>query len=81
MSIATLLQDRAHLATYAGASGAITLWGLHLNELGVIVSSLAALCGAVIQVLTYLDRKRASERRKGDEETPSNGATDRRDPS
>lgn len=56
------LGDNAHYVTYASAASTVTVWGLHLSEVAVMVSSLAAICGAVIQVLTYLDRRAASRR-------------------
>lgn len=68
----TSVIDAAPLATYAAASTAITVWGLHLSDFAVIVSSLAAVCGAVIQVLSYLERQRE---RAGGEETSHDGET------
>lgn len=56
------LLANAHLVTYASAASAVTVWGLHLNELAVMVSSLAAVCGAVTQVLSYLDQRRGERR-------------------
>lgn len=68
--------DKAHYATYTGAAGAVTLWGLHINEVAVIVSSVAALSGAVIQVLSYLDRRAAVRRGVTVAETYQHGKTD-----
>lgn len=73
MSLPQNVAGNAHYATYLSATGAVTLWGLHLSELAVMVSSLAAVCGAVIQVLSYLDRHNARRRRK---ETDHHGETD-----
>jgi len=52
--------------TFGAASVTVTGWGLHVSDVAVIVSSLAAVCGAVIQVLSYLERHRS---RRGVEET------------
>lgn len=71
MSLPQNVAGNAHYATYISATGAVTLWGLHLSELAVMVSSLAAVCGAVIQVLNYLDH-RAKRRRQ---ETEHHGET------
>lgn len=68
-TVPTAVSSNAHNVTYAATAGTVTFWGLHLSELAVMVSSFAALCGAVIQVLSYLDRRR--ERRN--EETDDNG--------
>jgi len=72
VSIRENLSTNAHIATYTSATSAVTLWGLHVSELAVIVSSLAAICGAVIQVMTYLDRRSAPRR---GEETNDHGET------
>jgi hypothetical protein len=62
----------ASALTYTAAAGAATVWGLHLSDVAVMVSSLAAVCGASIQVMLYLDRRR--EGRRG-VETKDNGET------
>lgn len=71
MQLPPQLSDNAHYVTYTSTAGAVTVWGLHLSELAVMVSSLAAICGAVIQVLSYLDRRRSARR----EETDDHGET------
>lgn len=48
--------------TYTGAASSLVFWGLHLSDIAVMVSAVAAICGAVIQVLSYLDRRAASRR-------------------
>ena len=68
----THVADNTHYVTYAASAGSLTLWGLHTSELAVMVSSFAALCGAVIQVLTYLDRRRS----RRDKETDDHGKAD-----
>lgn len=73
MALSNTVTENAHLVTYTAAASAVTVWGLHISELAVMVSSLAATCGAVIQVLSYLDRRRASRR---DVETEHDGETD-----
>lgn len=72
MSLSDLTTNAPYI-TFTGAAGAVTGWGLHISDVAVIVSSFAALCGAVIQVLTYLERRRNS--RRGVEETNENGET------
>lgn len=71
MTLSSQIANNAHIATYVSATSAVTLWGLHISEFAVIVSSLAAVCGAVIQVLNYLDH-RAKRRRL---ETEHHGKT------
>lgn len=61
----------APYVTYASAAGAVTVWGLHVSDIAVIVSSIAAVSGAVIQVMSYL------ERRSGSRGTETNAETDR----
>lgn len=59
------LQDtnpHATLATFGGAATSLTVWGLHLGDFAVMVSAIAAVCGAVIQVLSYLDRRAAARK-------------------
>lgn len=59
------LQDThtpASLMTYSGATTSVMVWGLHLGDVAVMVSAIAAVCGAVIQVLSYLDRRAAARR-------------------
>ena len=68
------LNTNAHYATYAATAVSVTGWGLHLSDVAVIVSSFAATCGAVIQVLSYLERRRSPAR--GVEETKPDGKTD-----
>lgn len=62
--------ENAPFITYTSAAGAVTVWGLHISDVAVIVSSLAAVSGAVIQVLSYLERRRS---RRGVEETTEDG--------
>lgn len=68
--------DKAHYVTYPAAAGAVTVWGLHINEVAAIVASVAALSGAVIQVLSYLDRRAAVRRGVTVAETYQHGKTD-----
>lgn len=75
MSVSEAVTSNAHYVTYASAASAVTVWGLHISEIAVMVSSLAAVCGALIQVLSYLDRRR-SDRQRGVTETETNGETD-----
>lgn len=70
------LPVNAHLATYPGAALAVTAWGLHLSDFAVIVSSMAAVCGAVTQILSYLERRREAARGVKAAETYQNGTTD-----
>lgn len=64
--------DASHYVTYTGASGAALFWGLHMSDLAVMVSALAAICGVLIQILGYLDRRaevRRGQRTRDDEQT------------
>ena len=42
----------APVLTFGGAGSSFFFWGLHISEVGVIVSSLAAVCGVLLQ--TYV---------------------------
>lgn len=70
------ITQNANYVTYTAATGAVTFWGLHISDLAVMVSSLAAVCGAATQVLAYLDRRRARRRGVKAAETYQNGETD-----
>lgn len=48
----------AQAATYGGAGGAFVLWGLHLSDLGVIVSAIVALAGFAVQLYLAVVRER-----------------------
>lgn len=76
MNIAEVAASKAHYVTYAASASTVTAWGLHINEVAVIVSSVAALSGAVIQVLSYLDRRAAVRRGVTVAETYQHGKTD-----
>lgn len=73
MSLSDHISTNAHYVTYTSAAGTMIAGGLHVPEIAVMVSSLAAVCGAVIQVLSYLERRPG--RPKGDTETKDNGET------
>lgn len=53
---------QAAVATYSSAASAGVFWGLHLSDLGVVVSSLAAVCGVVIQLMLYLNTRKETKR-------------------
>jgi hypothetical protein len=42
----------APVLTFGGAGSSFLFWGLHISEVGVIVSSMAAVCGVLLQ--TYV---------------------------
>ena len=44
--------DHAPILTFGSASTTFLFWGLHVSEIGIIVSSLAAVCGVILQ--TYM---------------------------
>lgn len=52
----------AAAATYSSATSAGVLWGLRVSDLGVVVSSLAAICSVVIQLLLYLNSRKETRR-------------------
>lgn len=62
MALHEHISNNAHYVTYTSAASAVTVWGLHANEIAVMVSTLAAVCGAAIQVVSYLDRRREDRR-------------------
>jgi tellurite resistance protein TehA-like permease len=43
------LVQNAPVMTYGGTAGATVFYGLHISELGVIVSALASICGVGLQ--------------------------------
>lgn len=53
----------ANYVTYTAAASTVTFWGLHISDVAVMVSSLAALCGAATQVAAYLERRERRHRR------------------
>lgn len=58
----------------AGATASTFMfWGLHLSDIGVIVSSLASLCGVGLQFYVVIRRVRAEKRQQ---ETRQDGYED-----
>jgi hypothetical protein len=56
---------QAAAGTYVSTASAATFWGLHLSDIGVVVSSLAAVACAVIQLLLYLDTRKRRKQETG----------------
>lgn len=75
------ITQNAHYVTYAAAASTATFSGLHISDIAVMVSSLAAVSGAAIQLLVYLERRGRQRRRwlsrvaRGVSETKSDGDT------
>lgn len=63
-------QLQAAAATYSSAASAGVFWGLHLSDLGVIISSLAAVVGAVVQVMLYLNNRKETTRGQAQRSDP-----------
>lgn len=56
--------DNAPVLTYSGSTTALFFWGLHLSDIGVIVSSVASVCGVGLQFYVAISRARASRRQQ-----------------
>lgn len=50
VAVNQVVSQGSNVSLYGGAATAFTLWGLHLSELGVIVSSSVAVIGLAVQV-------------------------------
>jgi uncharacterized membrane protein len=72
MSVHPVLNIVAPIGTYTAAAASISAWGLHVSDIAVILSSLAAISGVVLQVLIYREQRNTGRRPKAsNEETPS----------
>jgi hypothetical protein len=56
----------AAAATMTGAASAATFWGLKVSDLGVMVSSLVAVCGLLIQIGLFIETRRHNRAREED---------------
>lgn len=56
------LAENAPGATYGGATASIALWGLHISEICVIVSTLVSVLGLALQIWLATYRIRRLER-------------------
>lgn len=52
------VSENAHIATYVGAGGAVTFWGLQVNEWCAVVSATVAVLGFVLQCYVAYKRTR-----------------------
>lgn len=57
----------APAGTYTAAAASVAAWGLHISDVAVILSSLAAIGGVMFQGLIYLEQRRAGRRLKTQE--------------
>lgn len=53
--------DNAPSITYTGAGSSIVLWGLHVSDIGVIVSCIVAVLGLALQYYVAFRRIRILE--------------------
>lgn len=52
------------LMTLGGTASSFAFWGLHLSDIGVIVSSLASVCGVGLQFYVAMSRAKAAKRQQ-----------------
>ena len=62
MSTHPVLEVVAPLSTLTAASATFAGWGLHLSDVAVIISSLAAICGVSLQFLIYREQRITARR-------------------
>lgn len=55
-------QENAPAITYTGGGSAFVLWGLHLSDIGVLISMAATLAGVFLQVYVTMHKMRMLER-------------------
>lgn len=56
------LQDNAPAITYTGGTSALVFYGLHISDIGIIVSMFATLAGVFLQVYVTMHKMRMLER-------------------
>lgn len=61
MSPTQKIAENAHVATYGGGAASVAFWGLHVNEICAIISTVVAVMGLILQV--YLACKKYSKNR------------------
>lgn len=52
----------APIATYFATTSAVILWGLHISDIGVIVSSIASVCGVGLQFYLAFHKRRGGDK-------------------
>lgn len=55
-------QDNAPTITYTAAGSTAVMWGLHLSDIGVIVSAFATVLGVILQFYVTVHKIRMLER-------------------
>lgn len=55
-------QDNAPAITYTGGGSALMFWGLHISDVGVIISAVATLTGVFLQLYVTMHKMRMLER-------------------
>lgn len=56
------ISDSAPVATYSSAAASVAFWGMHVNEICAVVSTLIALIGLGLQFYLVMHRLRRVER-------------------
>jgi hypothetical protein len=56
--VAEQLTNHAQLVTYAGTGATLVFWGLHVNEICAIVSTVVAVIGLGLQLYSAWQRRR-----------------------
>lgn len=74
MSAPPALNVIAPISTYTAAAASISAWGLHISDIAVICSSLAAVGGMVLQSLIYREQRIASRQAKARHEETTDEA-------
>lgn len=67
-TVVTAAQDNAPAITYTGGGSALVLWGLHLSDIGVLVSAVATLAGVFLQVYVTMHKMQMLERNQKESE-------------
>lgn len=57
-----IVGDNAPAITYTGAGASVVFWGLHVSDICMIVSTLATVCGVLLQIFIALHRIRRLEK-------------------
>jgi hypothetical protein len=55
---------QAAAVTMTSSASAFTFWGLKIGDLGIMVSSLVAVCGLLIQIGLFIETRRHNRARE-----------------
>lgn len=75
MSVHPFLNVAAPVGTYTAAASSIAAWGLHVSDIAVILSSLAAVAGVSLQALIYREQMLTAHRLKASDQEIKDNAS------